>query len=90
MLVALGVDELADDERNGILVCCRPPTPRALDPTHIAKAAIDLGLREDRVEVVESVLDAVGAALLATAEEARIVVTGSLYVVGAARSALVH
>jgi len=90
MLIALGVDELAAEERNGILVCCRPPTPRALDPRHIAEAAIDLGLREDRVEVVESVHDAVGAALLATAEEGRIVVTGSLYVVGAARSALVH
>jgi dihydrofolate synthase / folylpolyglutamate synthase len=90
MLVALGVDELANEERGGILVCCRPPSPRALDPTHIAKAAIDLGVPEDRVEVVESVADAVGTALLATAEDGQIVVTGSLYVVGAARSALVH
>jgi dihydrofolate synthase / folylpolyglutamate synthase len=90
MLVALGVDELVRAERGVALVCCRPPSPRALDPKQIAKAAMDLGVAEDRVEVVESVPDAVGAALLATGEDGRIVVTGSLYVVGAARSALVH
>jgi dihydrofolate synthase / folylpolyglutamate synthase len=90
MLVALGVDEFANEDRGGTLVCCRPPSPRALDPTHIAKAATDLGVPEDRVEVVESVADAVGTALLATAEDGQIVITGSLYVVGAARSVLVH
>ncbi len=90
MLAALGVDALATENRGGVLVCCRPPSPRALDPTHVAKAAIDLGVPEDRVEVVESVADAVGTALLATAGDGQIVVTGSLYVVGAARTVLVH
>jgi dihydrofolate synthase / folylpolyglutamate synthase len=90
MLAALGVEEFAEDGRGGVLVCCRPPSPRALDPTLVAKAAIDLGVPEDRVEVVEHVPDAVAAAILATAEDGQIVVTGSLYVVGAARSALVH
>lgn len=85
MLTALGAGDT-----QGLLVCCRPPSPRALDPTHLAKAAIDLGVPEDRVEVVEPVSDAVGAALLGTPEDGQIVVTGSLYVVGAARSALVH
>ena len=42
MLAALGVDELA--EADAALVCCRPPSPRALDPTLIAKAAIELGV----------------------------------------------
>ncbi len=64
--------------------------PARLDPTHIAKAALDLGVPEDRVEVVEGVADAVGTAIVATAQDGQIVVTGSLYVVGAARTALVH
>ncbi len=53
MLTALGVDEVA-----GLLVCCRPPTPRALEPAFIAKAALDLGLPEERIEVVDRVEDA--------------------------------
>jgi dihydrofolate synthase/folylpolyglutamate synthase len=84
MLAALGVGE-----SEGLLVCCRPPSPRALDPAQVAKAAIDLGVDADRVEVVESVADAVSTALLATPAAGQIVVTGSLYVVGAARSVLV-
>ena len=84
MLAALGVDEI-----DGLLVCCRPPTPRALEPSFIVKAAIDLGVPEDRIEVADRVEDAVGAALLATPADGQIVITGSLYVVGAARSVLV-
>ena len=49
MLAALGVDEL-----EGLLVCCRPPTPRALEPSFIAKAAVDLGVPEERIEVVDT------------------------------------
>ena len=55
----------------------------------IAKAALDLGLAEERIEVVERVEDAVSTALLATPADGQIVITGSLYVVGAARSVLV-
>jgi dihydrofolate synthase/folylpolyglutamate synthase len=84
MLGALGLDGL-----EGFLVCCRPPSPRGLDPTFVAKAAVDLGLPEDRIEVVDRVEDAVSTALLLTPEEGQIVITGSLYVVGAARSVLV-
>jgi dihydrofolate synthase/folylpolyglutamate synthase len=73
----------------GIVVCCRPPSPRALLPSFVAEAALSLGVPADRVEVVDTVADAVAAALLATPDEGQIVVTGSLYVVGAARSALV-
>jgi dihydrofolate synthase/folylpolyglutamate synthase len=84
MLEALGVDEI-----EGLLVCCRPPSPRALETALIAKAASDLGVPDERIEVVDRVEDAVGAALMATPPDGQIVITGSLYVVGAARSVLV-
>jgi dihydrofolate synthase/folylpolyglutamate synthase len=84
MLSALGVEEL-----EGMLICCRPRTPRALEPSFIAKAASDLGLPEERIEIVERVEDAVSTAMLATPPDGQIVITGSLYVVGAARSVLV-
>jgi dihydrofolate synthase/folylpolyglutamate synthase len=89
MLAALGVADLADDERGGILICCRPPTPRALETSFIVKAAIDLGVPDERIEVVDRVEDAVSSALLSTPNDGQIVITGSLYVVGAARSVLV-
>jgi dihydrofolate synthase/folylpolyglutamate synthase len=84
MLSALGVDDAA------LLVCCRAPSPRALDPELIAKAAEDLGVPSSAIEVVESVVEAVGTALLATPEDGQVIVTGSLYTVGAARSVFVH
>jgi dihydrofolate synthase / folylpolyglutamate synthase len=84
MLAALGVEEM-----EGFLVCCRPPSPRGLEPGLLAKAAIDLGFPEDHIEVVDRVEEAVSAALLTTPAEGQIVITGSLYVVGAARSVLV-
>jgi dihydrofolate synthase/folylpolyglutamate synthase len=84
MLAALGVPATG-----GALVCCRPPSPRALPPSFVAQAAVDLGVPEDRIEVVDAVPEAVAAALLATPEDGQIVVTGSLYVAGAARGALV-
>jgi len=39
--------------------------------------------------VHETVRDAIGAALLATPEDGQLIVTGSLYTVGAARGVLV-
>jgi dihydrofolate synthase/folylpolyglutamate synthase len=84
MLQALGVDDAT------LLVVCRPPSPRALDPALVAKAAVDLGMAEERVEIVESVQEAVAEALVSTPEGGQVVVTGSLYVVGAARSLLMR
>jgi dihydrofolate synthase/folylpolyglutamate synthase len=89
MLSAFGLDDLAKDERGGVLVCCRPPSPRALLPQFVAQAAIEMGFPAERIEVVDTVPQAVSAALLATSEDGQIVITGSLYVVGAARSVLV-
>jgi dihydrofolate synthase / folylpolyglutamate synthase len=84
MLTALGIDDVS------LLVCCRPPSPRALDPADVARAAADLGLPNNAIEVVDSVPEAVGTALLATPEDGQVVVTGSLYTVGAARDILVR
>ncbi len=82
MLDALGVEEI---ER---LVCTKPPSPRALDPLQVADAAIALGVDADRIDIVPDVAGAVARARDITGVDGQIVVTGSLYVVGAARSAL--
>ncbi len=83
MLEALGAAHAAR------VVCCRPPSPRALAPEDVASAALEAGLERDRVEVVDDVADAVARAVAVTGPEEQVVVTGSLYVVGAARAALV-
>jgi dihydrofolate synthase/folylpolyglutamate synthase len=70
------------------LVCTRPPTPRALDPVSVADAALALGVAEDRIDVLPDPVDAVNRARDLTSADGQIVVTGSLYVVGAVRAAL--
>jgi dihydrofolate synthase/folylpolyglutamate synthase len=84
MLTALDAEHVAR------IICCRPPSPRALDPAAVAAAAVDLGVNPARVETRDGVDDAVSYALAATGADQHIVVTGSLYVVGAARHALLH
>jgi dihydrofolate synthase/folylpolyglutamate synthase len=84
MLAALDAQHVAR------LVCCRAPSPRALDPAAVATAAVDLGIDPARVETFEKVDDAVTHARAVTGADEQIVVTGSLYVVGEARHALVH
>jgi dihydrofolate synthase/folylpolyglutamate synthase len=83
MLEALGV---APGVR---LVCTRAPSPRALDPMDVANAAMDLGLESDQIDVVDAVPEAVARALEVTPADGQVIVTGSLYTVGAARSVLV-
>lgn len=82
MLVALGASDAAR------LVCCRPPSARALAPEEVAAAAIAGGMDPECVEVVDDVATAVARALLATGPDGQVVITGSLYTVGAARAAL--
>lgn len=82
MLEALGARDASR------LVCCAPPSARARDPRELAEAARAMGIPAERVEVVHDVADAVDHAVAGTDAEGQIVITGSLYVVGAARVAL--
>jgi dihydrofolate synthase/folylpolyglutamate synthase len=84
MLEALGVATAAR------LVCCRAPSPRALEPEALAAAARDLGFDPARIDTVELVAEAVARALALAEPEDQVIVTGSLYTVGAARAALVQ
>jgi dihydrofolate synthase/folylpolyglutamate synthase len=70
------------------LVCCRPPSARARDADDLAAAAMELGLDRDQIDVIDDVGDAVQHAVATAASDAQVIVAGSLYVVGAARSAL--
>jgi dihydrofolate synthase/folylpolyglutamate synthase len=70
------------------VVCCRPPSPRALAPETVAEAAIDAGVDPAHVDVVDDVADAVSHAIAVAGPSGQVVVSGSLYVVGAARSSL--
>ena len=82
MLEALGVRGAEQ------LVCTRAPSNRALDPETIAAAARDLGVEPARVHVVDDVAAAVWRALELSETDDQVIVTGSLYVVGAARAVL--
>ena len=70
------------------VVVCRPPTPRGLDPDLLAAAALALGVDQDRIDVERTVEEALAVALEVTEPEGVVVVTGSLYVVGEARTTL--
>jgi dihydrofolate synthase/folylpolyglutamate synthase len=82
MLDALGV---GPGDR---VVACRPPSPRALDPVEVAAAARARGLALGDVIVVADVAAAVDRAVELAGPDGQVVVTGSLYVVGAARAHL--
>jgi dihydrofolate synthase/folylpolyglutamate synthase len=82
--------EALDAKHAELLLCCRPPSPRALDPAVVAAAGADVGVDPARIETFDTVDDAVARARAVTDDDAQIVVTGSLYTVGAARHALVH
>jgi dihydrofolate synthase/folylpolyglutamate synthase len=82
--------EALDAKHAERLLCCRPPSPRALDPALVAAAGTDVGVDPARIETFDTVVDAVARARAVTDDDAQIVVAGSLYTVGAARHALVH
>jgi dihydrofolate synthase / folylpolyglutamate synthase len=84
MLEALGV---ADADH---VIVCAAPSPRAHAPDVVAEAAHRLGPPADRVEIVADVAHAVDRALSVTPADGQVVVTGSLYTVGAARAARTH
>jgi dihydrofolate synthase / folylpolyglutamate synthase len=74
-----------DADRARLVVTCPPPSPRAQPAEDVAKAAERLGAR---ALVAETVADAVAIALGEAEPDDLVLVTGSLYVVGAARAAL--
>jgi len=71
--------------RARLVVACPPPSPRALPAAEVAAAARSLGTD---AEETSSVPEAVATALALAGEQELVHVTGSLYVVGAARAAL--
>jgi len=76
LLEALGPDRIR------LLVACPAPSPRALSPDEIADAARSLGIEAVTTPSVEAALE---AAVADAEDDELVLVTGSLYVVGAAR-----
>jgi len=79
LLSALGA------ERITAVVACRPPSPRAQEPANVVEAAQALGLV---AEEAGTTAEALQRALELADRDDLVLVTGSLYVVGAARTAL--
>jgi dihydrofolate synthase/folylpolyglutamate synthase len=79
MLEALGASDA------GILVACAPDSPRAMPVQHVLAAADELGIS---AESAPTVADAVHRALALATVDDLVLVTGSLYVVGPARTLL--
>ena len=80
MLAALRADEF------DLVVCCTAPSPRGRPAVEVAEAARALGC--DEVLIVDRVEDAIDRARADRSADDAILVTGSLYVVGAARGHL--
>ena len=80
MLAALRADDF------DLVLCCTAPSPRGLPAQEVAQAARRMGC--DDVETVNSVEAAIGRALEHIGPDDALLITGSLYVVGAARSYL--
>jgi dihydrofolate synthase/folylpolyglutamate synthase len=82
MLAAIG----ASGARCDLVVCCAPAWPRALPAAELADAARNQGID---AEIAHDVTEAVERALALSGDEDAVVVTGSLYIAGAARLHLV-
>jgi dihydrofolate synthase/folylpolyglutamate synthase len=65
-------------------VCCTPDSPRAIPATELAEMVRSLG---GTPRIVPDVGDALATALEHAADDDVVLVTGSLYTVGAARAA---
>ena len=80
---ALEMLEALDAPKARLVVACPPPSPRAQPATEVAEAARALGCR---ALVRASVAEALETALSEAGPDELVLVTGSLYTVGAARS----
>ena len=74
-----------DASQSRLVLACKPPSPRGLDPAVVAATAAAMGVR---AEVVPSAGEAARRALEEAGEDEFVLVTGSLHVVGEARAAL--
>ena len=93
LVVGLSVDKPAVEILSGldaatatVVFCCAATTFRARPAVLVADAAREAGVADERIVVSPSVVDAVRNALRIASSEEIVVVTGSLYVVGEARS----
>jgi dihydrofolate synthase/folylpolyglutamate synthase len=77
--------EALDAATADLVVACTPPSPRAVPASEVASAAAALGVA---AEVVPDVDRAVARAIDRAGPDDVVLITGSLYVVGRARSAL--
>src|SRR5206468_5670042 len=77
--------EALEVHRARLVVACPPPSPRALPPDEIATAARRAGVE---AVVATDVAGGVHGALAAATEDDMVFVSGSLYLVGAARGLL--
>jgi dihydrofolate synthase/folylpolyglutamate synthase len=82
MLEALRADDA------GRLICCTPPSPRAIAAEDTAAAARKIGISD--VIAIDDVARACDRALAGAESDDAVLVTGSLYTVGAARPHLRH
>jgi dihydrofolate synthase/folylpolyglutamate synthase len=78
LLSALRADEF------DVVICCTAPTPRGIGANDVASAAKQMGC--EQVVVCETVEAACDKALNIAREEDAVLVAGSLYVVGSART----
>jgi dihydrofolate synthase/folylpolyglutamate synthase len=76
-----------DAKSFGLVVACPPPSPRGQPAAVVAAAAAGLGCA---TEEAPTVAHAVELALRRASSDDMVLVTGSLYVVGAARASLLH
>jgi dihydrofolate synthase/folylpolyglutamate synthase len=83
---ALEMLEALDASTARLVVTCPPPSPRAQPADEVAAAARSLGCL---AVATGSVLEALEVALAEADDDDLVLVTGSLYTVGAARTALV-
>ncbi len=79
LLSALRVDEAAT------VITCTPPSPRGLSASDLA---VVVGAMGGRPDPIDDVAEAVRTALEAAGRDDLVLITGSLYTVGAARAAL--
>ncbi len=83
---ALDMLEALDAPTARLVVTCPPPSPRAQAADEVATVARSLGCR---AVATASVPEALEVALAEAGDDDLVLVTGSLYTVGAARTALV-